>query len=659
MPGTPRDIAYLESKFETGDIPTQQDFYDLFQSFVHYLKVVQTEGSSTSDIMSQKAVTDALNALRDGVPAQGNTLNKLYELILARTAVAEVYNDIFEIVADQANQENDALYWVVDASGDDTVDSGWAIYRKVDSTDDFLNDYVKVQEQEGLDIVITDANYDQKGIVEFATEAETKGYSEELAVNPYGLNLALDSRLPNGITRLVHCVVATTENINLSSPPSEIDGFTGYYNRGFGLQHPILVKNQTDPTQNGIYYWDGFSALVRWPGFDSATTSLRNKEHWGLVVHVTSGDVNKGKLFINRAETDEGFDPNFYPDPDFQLYAPGGSPGFAISETYADVAALLAGQGGQDENAWYLVQDASADSTVTSGWAIYQKLAGSTADLADYQKIAEQESLDVVINDATESVKGIVELADIDETVAGTDANRVITPLTLTAAYRTSQSTGDINFSTPRVYGTDSLPVTGNLTHDLTNARLGFVQKIYHEDSAEPTYPSGWVKIAGEYVPDELNLIFVEFCGSGRVEYFILQATPREAGIFKKTGKLTVAQIETLGTGGGIDIVPAPGAGKAIQFHNAFFKYPYQTTPYGSTHDELRFEVGLSTLTDNFLLLSLTTTSWAHVPMKMNAGMTTYENLPLKLKCPTGNPSGGDSELHYTVFYSIVDTEHA
>jgi hypothetical protein len=63
MPGTPRDIPYLESKFETGDIPTQQDFYDLFASFVHYLKIKNTTGSSTTDVMSQKAVTDALAAL--------------------------------------------------------------------------------------------------------------------------------------------------------------------------------------------------------------------------------------------------------------------------------------------------------------------------------------------------------------------------------------------------------------------------------------------------------------------------------------------------------------------------------------------------------------------------------------------------------------------
>lgn len=36
MPGTKRSIAYLEGKFETGDVPTQQDFYDWLASFGHY-----------------------------------------------------------------------------------------------------------------------------------------------------------------------------------------------------------------------------------------------------------------------------------------------------------------------------------------------------------------------------------------------------------------------------------------------------------------------------------------------------------------------------------------------------------------------------------------------------------------------------------------------
>jgi len=62
MPGTQRTIVYLESKFETGDVPTQTDFYDLLASFLHYSQVKQVSGSSTTDVMSQNAIAAAIAA---------------------------------------------------------------------------------------------------------------------------------------------------------------------------------------------------------------------------------------------------------------------------------------------------------------------------------------------------------------------------------------------------------------------------------------------------------------------------------------------------------------------------------------------------------------------------------------------------------------------
>lgn len=98
----------------------------------------------------------------------------------------------------------------------------------------------------------------------------------------------------------------------------------------------------------------------------------------------------------------------------------GGSSTAVISGTYTDIAALLADQAEQDIGKWYLVQDASADPTVDADWAIYQKLATSTANLSDYMKIAEKESLDITINDASETEKGIVQEATDTENQAGT-----------------------------------------------------------------------------------------------------------------------------------------------------------------------------------------------------------------------------------------------
>jgi hypothetical protein len=81
----------------------------------------------------------------------------------------------------------------------------------------------------------------------------------------------------------------------------------------------------------------------------------------------------------------------------------------------------------------------------------------------------------------------------------------------------------EILFVTPQIYNSPASPSTANLTNDLTGAKLGVVQKIYHNHSVAPTFPGGWVLIGGEYKLSELNIIYAEWCGSSRVEYWIAQ----------------------------------------------------------------------------------------------------------------------------------------
>lgn len=81
----------------------------------------------------------------------------------------------------------------------------------------------------------------------------------------------------------------------------------------------------------------------------------------------------------------------------------------------------------------------------------------------------------------------------------------------------------DIFFVTPQIYNTASSAATANITNDLTGANLGVIQKIYHNHSVAPTVPGGWVLIGGEYTISELNIIYAEWCGSSRVEYWITQ----------------------------------------------------------------------------------------------------------------------------------------
>jgi hypothetical protein len=77
--------------------------------------------------------------------------------------------------------------------------------------------------------------------------------------------------------------VATTANINLSSPPTTIDGVA------LAVNDRILVKDQTDQTQNGIYVYNGAgNPLTRAP--DANVGAELN----AAVVTVREGTTNAG-----------------------------------------------------------------------------------------------------------------------------------------------------------------------------------------------------------------------------------------------------------------------------------------------------------------------------------------------------------------------------
>jgi hypothetical protein len=82
----------------------------------------------------------------------------------------------------------------------------------------------------------------------------------------------------------------------------------------------------------------------------------------------------------------------------------------------------------------------------------------------------------------------------------------------------------NITFDSPIIYGTSTIPFTGNFTSDLTNSRYSIVQKIYHMSSVAPTFPIGWIRIGrGTYALGSLNIIYAEWAGGSRVEYWIIQ----------------------------------------------------------------------------------------------------------------------------------------
>jgi hypothetical protein len=89
----------------------------------------------------------------------------------------------------------------------------------------------------------------------------------------------------------------------------------------------------------------------------------------------------------------------------------------------------------------------------------------------------------------------------------------------------TKQGTGlTIHFSGKTIFNLPTSPASGNVSSDTTNAKLGMIQKIYHQSSVEPTFPVTW-KLVGEgvYFTDELNIIYAEYVTDTWIEYWIIQ----------------------------------------------------------------------------------------------------------------------------------------
>jgi hypothetical protein len=88
--------------------------------------------------------------------------------------------------------------------------------------------------------------------------------------------------------------------------------------------------------------------------------------------------------------------------------------------------------------------------------------------------------------------------------------------------YTTATTGAVISFIVPQVYNSVASPSSSNITDSLTSAKIGLVQKIYHNHTVAPTFPAGWVKMGtATYTTSTLNVIFAEWVSSTRVEYWI------------------------------------------------------------------------------------------------------------------------------------------
>ena len=87
-----------------------------------------------------------------------------------------------------------------------------------------------------------------------------------------------------------------------------------------------------------------------------------------------------------------------------------------------------------------------------------------------------------------------------------------------------SSSTGVvIAFTSSLIYNSPSSAATASITDNLTGAKIGIIQKIYHNHSVAPSVPAGWVKLGlANYTTSTLNIIYAEWITGTRVEYWIV-----------------------------------------------------------------------------------------------------------------------------------------
>lgn len=80
----------------------------------------------------------------------------------------------------------------------------------------------------------------------------------------------------------------------------------------------------------------------------------------------------------------------------------------------------------------------------------------------------------------------------------------------------TQRSGSVIAFDTDANYGTIASPLTGNITGDYTDAIIGVVQMLIHNDSVAPTIPATWIKAntSASYTTGVVNFIAITWLSS-------------------------------------------------------------------------------------------------------------------------------------------------
>ena len=214
-------------------------------------------------------------------------------------------------IVDSSNVLQNPLKISADGSGNATIKIGSTTVLSIDSTGKLsTNGYTATANNHLVTKAVTDAISNALSVLTTRVDNIVASLDYEVYSNNT-LSSGADGRYNIDATTIY---TATTENISLSGTQT-IDGTSpsdGSY---------ILVKNQTDAKENGIYQYSSSSLWSR------VTAFLSPNDLKGKLFQISNGTVNSGKLFYIPKE-------NFVDGTDF------GSDDINFSEYFGSVKAL-------------------------------------------------------------------------------------------------------------------------------------------------------------------------------------------------------------------------------------------------------------------------------------------------------------------------------
>ena len=284
-----------------------------------------------------------------------NGLNWLYENILGISSSPPIeppdYADNTAMIANQANQTEKHIQYVIDArlsgeisNGDEVYD---AYYEFLGATNGSLNDYRKLSDTE-VNSLLTSNSWKQ---------FEIKSIDENLSgtVGTGLINVEVDGN--NKVTGFFIDKVYTS---HLSDHKDRFDEESvGMSLKVFNKSRPLSsrIYKITEFTEVGLHYLIKVEARVDAQIYQGA-------------------DILEIETDINNESSGSGPSSPVDIEPD---------------DRHANITALIADQNNQLEGEFHKVTDASDDPTINSGWAIYEYNGGVVGDLSDYDLVAKEE----------------------------------------------------------------------------------------------------------------------------------------------------------------------------------------------------------------------------------------------------------------------------